>query len=160
MSNRLRFRCGQVELHKVRVNSDTVLEAGDLVYLDTDDVKPASEFAFDTDLATTRSNFAAVFLGVCHQASADGETADVSIDLSPLAVYEFDVDAATFELGDKLACDGDSDGLAAQQLAKVTNAAHAIARASEFKATASSLLRVQFASAFHPSSSNVNSAIG
>jgi len=160
MSNRLRFRSGQVELHKVRVNSDTILEAGDLVYLDTDDVKPVSEFAFTTDLATTRGNFAALFLGVCHQASADGETADVSVDLSPLAVYEFDVDAATFELGDKLACDGDSDGLEPQRLAKVSNAAHAIARSSEFKSTASSLLRVQFASAFHPASSNVNAAIG
>lgn len=160
MSNRLRFRSGQVELHKLRVDADTVLHAGDVVYLDTNDVKPAAEFPFTTDLATTQGNFAAVILGVCHQASAAGDTADVSIDLSPLAVYEFDVDAATFEVGDKLACDGDSDGLASQQLAKVTNAALAIARAAEFKAAAASLLRVQFASAFHPASSNVNAAIG
>ncbi|OYW24852.1 MAG: hypothetical protein B7Z55_00980 [Planctomycetales bacterium 12-60-4] len=160
MSNRLRFRSGQVELHKLRVDSDTILSAGDLVYLDTDDVKPASDFPFTTDLDTTRGNFAAVFLGVCHQASAAGETADVSIDLSPLSVYEFDVDASTFEVGSKLACDGDSDGLTNQQLAQVSSAALAIARAAEFKAAAASLLRVQFASAFHTASSNVNAAIG
>lgn len=160
MSNRLRFRSGQVELHRLRVDSATVLEAGDVVYLDTDDVKPASAFAYTTDLATTRGNFAAVFLGICHQASAHGETAPVSIDLSPLSVYEFDVDAATFEVGDKLACDGDSDGLCNQQLSKVNTAAVAIARAAEFKAASSTLLRVQFASAFHPASSNVNAALG
>jgi hypothetical protein len=160
MANRLRFRSGQVELHKVRVDSATEIDAGDLVYLDGDDVKPASAFPFTTDLATTRGNFAAVFLGVAHQPSAAGQTDPLSIDLSPLSVYEFNVDPGTFELGDKLACDGSSDGLESQQLQKVTNAAHAIARAAEYKATTSPLLRVQFASAFHAGSSNVNAAIG
>lgn len=160
MSNRLRFRSGQVELHRLRVDSATVLNAGDLVYLDTDDVKPASEFPFTTDLATTRGNVAAVFLGVCHQASAVGEVADVSIDLSPLSVYEFDVETATYEVGDKLACSGNSDGLDSQRLARVTSAAVAIGRAAEYQSTATNRLRAQFASAFHPASSNVNAAIG
>jgi hypothetical protein len=160
MSNRLRFRSGQVELHKLRVDSGTVLNAGDLVYLDGDDVKPASAFPFTTDVATTRSNFAAVFLGICHQSSAVGETEDVSVDLSPLSVYEMELVAGTFEVGDKLACDGDSAGLKNQKMAKVTNGTLAIARAAEFKAASSTLLRVQFASAFHPSSANVNAAIG
>jgi hypothetical protein len=160
MSNRLRFRSGQVELHKLRVNGDTVLAAGDMVFLDTDDVKPAAAFPFTTDLATTRGNFAAVFLGICHQASAAGETSDVSIDLSPLAVYEFDAVAATYEVGERLACDGDGDSLESQRVAKVTNAAQAIARAAEYKATSATLLRAQFASAFHAGSANVNAAIG
>ena len=160
MSNRLRFRSGQVELHRLRVDSGTVLNAGDLVYLDADDVKPASEFPFTTDLATTRGNFAAVFLGVCHQASAVGEVADVSVDLSPLAVYEFDVETATYEVGDKLACAGNSDGLDPQRLGKVSSAAVAIGRAAEYKSTATNRLRAQFASAFHPGSANVNAAIG
>lgn len=160
MPHKLRFRSGQVELHRLRVDSGTVLEPGDLVYLDTDDVKPAADFTFTTDLATTRGNFAAVFLGVCHQASADGETNDVSVDLSPLSVYEYDVDSATFEVGDLLAPDGDSDSIDSQRLANVASAAQAIARSAEYKASAATLLRVQFASAFHPSSANVNAAIG
>lgn len=160
MSNRLRFRSGQVELHRLRVESDTELDAGDVIFLDGNDVKPASDFPFTTDLATTRGNFAAVFLGICHQPSAVGESADVSVDLSPLSVYEFNVAGNTFEVGDKLACGGDSNGLDANQLAKVTNAAQAIARAAEYKASTSTLLRVQFASAFHAGSSNVNAAIG
>lgn len=160
MANRLRFRSGQVELHRLRVDSATVLEAGDLVYLDEHDVKPASAFPFNTDLATTRGAFAAVFLGVCHSPSAVGDVQDVSIDVSPLSVYEFDVDPATYEVGDRLAPDGDSDGLAAQRLAAVGDAAQAIARAAEYRAAAASLLRVQFASAFHPASANVNAALG
>ena len=112
MSNRLRFRSGQVELRKLRVDSGTVLEAGDLVYLDTDDVKPASTFAFTTNIATTRANFAAVFLGVCHQPSASGDTADVSIDVSPQSVYEFDVVGQFDErIGDGLV-NGDAGDLA------------------------------------------------
>lgn len=160
MSNRLRFRSGQVELHKVRVDSATELEAGDLVWLDTDDVKPASAFAWTTDLATTQANFANVFAGVVHQPSAVGEADPVSIDLSPLAVYEFDVVASTFELGGLLGVDGAPSALVDQRLAKVTAASRAIARAAEYKAASSSLLRVQFASALHTGSSNVNAAIG
>lgn len=160
MSNALRFRSGQVELHRLRVDAETILHPGDLVYLDTDDVKPASDLPFDTDLATTRENFAAVFLGVCHQASADGETADVSVDLSPLAVYEYDCDSATFEVGDLLTPDGDSNSLESQRLAQTAVAAVAIARAAEYKAAAATRVRVQFASAFHPASSNVNAAMG
>ena len=160
MANQLRFRSGQVELHRLRVDSGTVLEPGDLVFLDTDDVKPAGEFTFDTNLATTRGNFAAVFLGVCHQSSADGETDDVSIDLSPLSVYQYECDSATFEVGGLLAPDGDSDSLDSQRLAKVTNAAQAIARAAEYQAAAATQVRAQFASAFHTGSANVNAAIG
>jgi hypothetical protein len=160
MPHKLRFRSGQVELHRLRVDDETVLEPGDLVYLDTDDVKPAADFPFDTDLATTRGAFAAVFLGVCHQPSAEGESNDVSIDLSPLSVYEYEVDSATFEVGDLLAPDGDSDEIVSQRLAKVASAAQAIARSAEYKASAATLLRMQFASAFHTGSSNVNAALG
>lgn len=160
MSNKLRFRSGQVELHKVRVNSATVIEAGDLVWLDTDDVKPASDFTWTTDLATTQGNFAAVFLGVAHQSSAVGETADVSVDLSPLSVYEFDVDSATYEVGGLLGPDNLSAALTSQRLTTVGSGALAIARAAEYKAAAATALRVQFASAFHPASANVNANIG
>ena len=49
MGNQLRFRSGEVQLHKLRVDSGTVLEAGDLVYLDSDDVQPASSFSWTGD---------------------------------------------------------------------------------------------------------------
>ena len=160
MSNRLRFRSGQVHLHKLRVDSGTVLEAGDVVYLDTDDVKPASDFPWTTDLATTQSAFAASFIGVTHQQSASGDTDDVSVDLSPHAVYEFDVNSATYEVGDELGPDEQSSKLMDQQLEAVSFGSLGIARAAEFKAVSTALLRVTFASAFYTGSANVNAAIG
>ena len=160
MANRLRFRSGQVQLHRLRVDSGTVLEAGDLVYLDADDVKPAKDFPWTTDLATTQGAFAAVLVGVCHQQSADGETDDVSVDLSPLSVYEFDVNADVYEVGDALGPDEQASKLMNQQLETVANAAQGIARAAEYKAASSSLLRVTLASAFHAGSANVNAALG
>ena len=160
MSNQLRFRSGQVFLHKLRVDSATVIEAGDLVFLDTDDVKPASDFTFTTDLATTQGNFAATFLGVAHQQSGAGDTHDLSIDLSPHAVYEFDVNPATYEVGDLLGPDELSSALMDQQLEAVASSNLAIARSAEYKASSSALLRVTFASAFHTGSSNLNAQIG
>ena len=160
MSNQLRFRSGQVFLQKLRVDADTIIEAGDLVFLDGDDVKPASDFTFTTDLATTQANFAAAFLGVAHQQSKAGETDDISVDVSPHAVYEFDVNGATYEVGDLLGPDELSGAIMNQQLEAVGSAALAIARAVEYRANSSSLLRVSFASAFHTGSANANAQVG
>ena len=114
--NRLRFRSGQVQLHRLKVDAETVLDAGDLVYLDAGSVKPAKDFPWTTDLATTQGAFAAAFLGVCHQPSAEGETEDVSVDLSPMSVYELDVNPAAYEVGDVLGPDEQAGALMNQQL--------------------------------------------
>ena len=158
--NRLRFRSGITQLQKVRVDADTVIEAGDLVWLDDDDAKPASDFTWTTNLATTQSNFAAVFLGVAHQQSAAGDTTPISVDVSPLSVYEFDANAAAYEVGDVLAPDESSSHLMNQQLEAVASGGLGIARAAEYKPASSTTLRVTFASAFHPASSNINANLG
>jgi len=160
MTNQLKFRSGQVQLHKLRVESSTVIAAGDLVYLDDDVVKPASDFPWDTDLATTQAAFADAFIGVAHQSSADGETDDISVDLCPLAVYQFDVASGTYEVGDMLAPDESSSQLMSQQLEIVADATLAIAFAAEYQANPATQLRTSFASAFHPASANVNAAVG
>lgn len=159
MTNLLGFRSGQVQLHKLRVDSGTVIEVGDLVFLDTDDVKPASDFTWDTDLATTQAQFAEVFLGVAHQQSADGDTDDISVDLSPNSIYEFDADSAIYEVGDTLGPDEGSSNLMDHQL-EAADAAASIARAAEHKASASAKLKVTFASAYHAGSSNINASLG
>lgn len=156
----LQFRSGTVQLQKVRVDAGTVIEPGDMVYLDTDDVKPASAFTWTTDLATTQGAFAAKFLGIAHQGSEEGETDPVSVDVSPLAIYEFDAHSGTYEVGHLLGPDQVSSVLLDQKVVGVSSAAAAIARSAEYKATASSSLRVNFASAFFTGSGNVNSAIG
>ena len=160
MSNQLRFRSGQVHLHKVRVDSATVIEAGDMLFLDSDDAKPASAFTWDTNLAITQSNFAAKFLGIAHQQSKSGDTDDISVDVSPTSIYEFNVASGTYEVGDLLSSDENSSALMDQQLEAVASGTLAIARAAEYKAASSTLLRVMFASAYFTGSANTNAAIG
>lgn len=158
--NRLRFRSGQVQLRKVRVDAETVIEAGDLVWLDGDDAKPAADFPWDTNLATTQAAFAAVFLGVAHQQSQAGDTEPISVDVGPHSVYEFDVASAAYELGDALGPDESSSTLMNQQLEGVGNATAAIARAAEYTPGSQSTLRVTLASAYSSGSANVNAAVG
>ncbi len=114
--NKLRFRSGQVQLRKVPVDAATVIEAGDLIWLDDDDAKPASDFTWDTDLATTQEAFATKFLGVSHQQSRAGETAPISVDVSPFSVYEFDAASASYQVGQTLGPDADGSSLMDQQL--------------------------------------------
>lgn len=158
--NKLRFRSGQVHLVKCRVDAATVIEAGDMVWLDADDAKPASAFAWTTNLATTQGNFAAKFLGIAHQQSVPGDTAPISVDISPTSVYEMDVSSSTYEVGSPLAPDDQSNSLLDQQLETVASAANAIARSVEFQAQSTSTLRVTFGSAFSTGSGNTNAAIG
>ncbi len=158
--NKLRFRSGQVHLIKCRVEAGTVIEAGDMVWLDGDDAKPASAFAWDTNLAMTQGAFAAKFLGIAHQQSPAGDTAPISVDISPLSVYEMDVPSTTYEVGGLLGPDESTGALMDQQLETVASNAAAIARGVEFKATASGTLRVTFASAYSTASANVNAAVG
>ena len=157
--NRLRFRSGQVHLRKVRVDAATVIEAGDLVWLDTDDAKPASAFAWTTNLATTQGNFAAKFLGVAHQPSAAGESEPISVDVSADSVYEFDVNSAAYEFGQSLGPDESSNSLMNQQLESAVGTS-SIARAAEYTPAAATTLRVSFASAYAASSANVNAHVG
>jgi hypothetical protein len=156
--NNLRFRSGQVQLRKVRVDADTVIEAGDLVWFDTNDAKPAADFAWNTNLATTQAAFAAVFLGVAHQPSYAGSTEPISVDVSPSSVYEFQVAQAAYEVGQPLGPDANGSALMSQQLEAAT-AVNAIARAAEYHA-GTSALRVTFASAHATGSGNVNADIG
>lgn len=156
--NKLRFRSGQVHLRKVRVDSATVIEAGDLVWLDGDDAKPASDFAWTTDIAATQAAFAAKFLGVAHQQSRDGDTDPISVDVSPHSVYEFDVPSAAYEVGQTLGPDESAAQLMNQQLESAL-AANSIARAAEYAPIATTL-RVTLASAWATGSGNVNASIG
>jgi len=157
--NRLRFRSGQVQLRKVRVDAGTVIEAGDLVWLDGDDAKPAKDFPWNSDLATTQSDFAGKFLGVAHQQSRDGDDDPISVDISPHSVYEFSVSPASFEIGQPLGPDENAGSLMNQQL-EAAAASSAIARSAEYTAGSVGTLRVTFASAYAAGSANANAVLG
>ncbi len=160
MPNSLSFRSGQVALQKFRVETTSVVEPGDLIFLDETVIRPASETPWNVDLATTQQDFANTFLGIAHEQSANGESDPLSVDVSATSVYEFDVTSSTFEFGNALGPEGGTSVLLDQQLAFVGTAAQAIARAMEYTDQMVTRLRVSFASAYATSSVNTNATVG
>lgn len=156
MPNQLRFRSGVTQLIKVRVDADTVIEAGDMVWLNTDDVRPASAYAWETDLLSTQESFAEFFLGIAHEPSPAGETAPISVDISPLAIYEMDCPPGNYEVGRLMAPWGTTPNLKNQSISAA--AGDGIARAVEYRTNADTL-RVTFASAWHTASNNSDARV-
>lgn len=93
-----RLRDGDPPIVAMPVDSSTVIEVGDLLFLDTDDVKPASDQADAGTEADNKTTFADNFAGVAMTASASGETADVSVAVPDgRAVFEFAIASGTAE---------------------------------------------------------------
>lgn len=161
MANRMRYRHGQQSLRKLAVASATVIEQGDLVWMNTSTspstIKPASDFTWDTNLATTQASFAALFVGVALTSSASGETDPVTVDVSPLSVYEYACPSGTYDCSDPMGPDENSSALADQQLEIAAKAA-AVAYVAEPVTTAATSVLVSFASAYFPV--NVNTNVG
>jgi hypothetical protein len=113
------------------VDSATVIEIGDLVYLDTDDAKPAGS---QPDQGTENSNqqlFHDVFAGVAMQASRSGDTQPIRV--ATAGVFEFDCVSTTLEVGDLMGADENVAGTALLNgtVAKVTNANAAVGRCAK-----------------------------
>lgn len=117
MSNILRHKLWNSHPVVGAVDSATVIEIGDLVYLDTDDVKPASSQAAGSTLALTQESFHDKFLGVAAQQSRSGDTDPIRVDTD--GVHEFPCDSDDWELGDLVGI-AESTGFALQDQ-KVVN---------------------------------------
>jgi hypothetical protein len=131
MSNTMRWRYGDTCPVMLPVDSATVIEIGDLVYLDTDDAKPASA---QTDQGTEISNqqmLHDVFAGVAMQASRAGDTQPIRV--ATTGVFEFDCLSTTLEVGDLLGSDENVAGVALlnQTVAKVATANAAVGRCAK-----------------------------
>ncbi len=130
MVDRMRWRYGDTDPVVAAVDADTVIEVGDLLFLDGDDAKPAS---LVPDQGTEQANqefFAARFLGVAMQRSPAGS--DRPVRVATHGVFEFECPPGTFELGDLVGVDESSDGvtLCPQQVDKVTEPRFALGRAA------------------------------
>jgi len=110
MANTFRYRYGDTQPVMVAVDSATVIEIGDLVYLDTDDAKPASAAADTTTEAGNQEAFHDKFLGVAEQQSRSGDTAEIRVATS--GVFEFVCPAETRQLGQLVGVDEAASGTA------------------------------------------------
>ncbi len=124
----MRWRYGDCNPIQARVDSDTVIEIGDLLYLDTDDAKPAADFPWAGSLAATQAAFQSQFLGVATQRSGVGQTEDIRVATS--GVFDFPVTRASLNEGAKLAvAKAAGDSLLSQQVVEATSSAGTIGTA-------------------------------
>lgn len=131
MANKMRWRYGDTNPVVLAVDSATVIEIGDLVYLDTDDAKPASSQSDAGNEAANQDLFVNSFVGVAMQASRAGDTDNIRV--ATTGVFEFDCAAATFEIGNLIgvAENSDGDALEDQKVVKVADAKYAIGLAAK-----------------------------
>jgi len=136
MSDKMRWRYGDTNPVIAAVDSATVIEIGDMLWLDTDDAKPASSQADQGTETDNQTLLTSKFLGVAMQRSRAGDTSPVRV--ATTGVFEFDCPSGTFELGDLIGVDEDSGGteLCDQQVASVASATYAVARIAKREASA------------------------
>ncbi len=131
MSDKMRWRYGDTNPVVAAVDSSTVIEIGDLLWLDSDDAKPASSQADQGTETDNQTLLATNFLGVAMQRSRSGDTDPLRV--ATTGVFEFDCPSGTFELGDLIGVDENAGGtlLLDQQVDGVASAALAVARAAK-----------------------------
>jgi len=144
MSDKMRWRYGDTNPVVAAVDSATVIEIGDLLWMDTDDAKPASTQADQGTETDNQDAFADNFLGVAMQRSTAGDATPIRV--ATTGVFEFDCPSGTFELGALVGPDEDTGGTALldQQVDAVSVSQYAVARVArrESIATTSVLVAV------------------
>jgi predicted RecA/RadA family phage recombinase len=145
---RLGGRLSQGPLHPILVPVDapTVIAVGDLLWLDTDDAKPA---ALQPDQGTEAANqelFHDRFLGVALQPSAAGETSDILVGTS--GMFEFAMLSGTAQLGELFGVDENAagNGLLNQQVDQVAAPNLALGRCARHVAVATDRVWVEIVS--------------
>lgn len=78
MSSEQRFR-HEGRYLAMAVDAATVIEAGDMLYLSTDDVHAAADFTWDTNLATTQASFKDLFVGIATQSHPAGVAGQILV---------------------------------------------------------------------------------
>ncbi len=140
MSDKMRWRYGDTNPVLAAVDPETVIEIGDLVYQEVDDVRPACRQPDQGSKLANQQMFAGKFLGVAMQRSRSGESTPIRV--ATTGVFEYDCPATNFELGDFVGIDenADGDGLLNQQVAKVAASQYAIARDAKRQTGATTVL--------------------
>jgi hypothetical protein len=110
MADVMRWRYGDTTPVVLPVDSATVIEIGDLVWLNTDDARPASMSTYGASLATAQETFHDTFVGVAMQRSRAGDTHSIRVATS--GVFEYPCAAATFEVGARIGADDNAGATA------------------------------------------------
>lgn len=113
MANTMRWRYGDTSPVMLPVDATTVIEIGDLIYLEVDDARPASLQADAGTEAANQEAFHDKFAGVAMQASRNGDTQPIRV--ATAGVFEFDCLAGTYEVGKLIGGDENAGGTALEK---------------------------------------------
>jgi hypothetical protein len=131
MADNMRWRYGDTNPVIVPVDSATVIEIGDLVFMEVDDARPAGQDTnsdgtgdlWNTNLAVTQEAFHDKFLGVAMQRSRAGDVEPIRV--ATTGVFEYDAASGTYELGVLVAPDkAAGNNLLNQKLVAVAGTLH------------------------------------
>lgn len=143
------FLYGDAALVSATIATAKATASGDLVGMSAGTLVRAEDTTWDTDLATTQTAFAALFLGASAQTKTSttvarvfGNSQDNVIEVATGGVWEYDCASATFEIGDFVGPAKDTgNALLSNKVVKVTTEAKAIGRVVE---RGTSITRVKF----------------
>jgi hypothetical protein len=113
VANTMRWRYGDTSPVMLPVDATTVIEIGDLVYLEVDDARPASSQADAGTEAANQEAFHDKFAGVAMQASRNGDTQPIRV--ATAGVFEFDCLSGTYEVGKVIGADENAGGTALER---------------------------------------------
>jgi hypothetical protein len=139
MANVMRWRYGETNPVLMAVDSATVIEIGDFIYLNTDDALPAADQADGGNEAANQETFHDNFLGVAMQQSAAGDTKPIRV--ATTGVFEFDAPSGDYEVGELVGVDEDGGGtfLTNQTVAAVAGENLAVGRVVETAGSATAV---------------------
>lgn len=166
MANRMRkvwdLVANPADILEFAVDSSVAVEIGDLMWLDTDDVKPASATGLWTGSAAgTYGNLARKFVGVAMSAHVANEALVTTVKVACRGTFKMTLtSAATFEIGDLVrgSQDGANSYLLDQEVVKITSIpageSDAIGKVQKRYATSVSEVEVQILGSTIPGGGN------
>lgn len=111
MANKQRYRSGDRKERLCACDTGTAIEIGDLLWMDTDDVKPAASLTDQTLERWNQIKFANLFVGVAMEAHPANSGAR-NIRVATAGVFEFIAASDTYEIGTAIAIDEATSGTA------------------------------------------------
>jgi hypothetical protein len=121
MSNTMRWRYGETNPVVLAVAAETVIEIGDLVWVESGEAKPAAALEDQLSEAANQEAFHDTFAGVALQQSRAGDTDPIRV--ATTGVFEFACASDTFAVGELIGVDEASSGTALENQAVASVAA-------------------------------------
>lgn len=152
-----RYLYGETNPASAPVLTATAINTVDILGFTAGNVYLASAETWDTNLATTQTNFVTKFLGLSGQkklaaeARVHGNSTDNIIRVDCSGVYEFDASSATYTIGQFVGpAKASGNALVDSTVVGVASAALAIGRVIENSGASATKVKVQLLSTLNP----------